>query len=156
MKKLAFALLLTTSSAAPGLALARPATIALKMAPYQGPGAYLAIYVVGPDGKYQSTLWVAGEKPKYQRHLRGWSRAYSTSGGSIDAITGASVGSGRTLRIDVDLADALIDAGYEIRVDSAVEDGSDYSGDAVAPLRSGGSGTTVRGTGYVATFAVKM
>ena len=33
MKKLAFALLLTTAIVAPGLALARPATIALKMAP---------------------------------------------------------------------------------------------------------------------------
>ena len=38
------------------------------------------------------------------------------------ALSGASVGSGETLEVAVELEDALIDAGYEIRIDSAVEE----------------------------------
>ena len=40
----------------------------------------------------------------------------------IDGITGASVGEGRSLKMTVDLADALIDAGYKLNVDAAAED----------------------------------
>ena len=40
----------------------------------------------------------------------------------VDGITGASVGSGRTLEVSMDLADALFDAGYTLHVDAAAED----------------------------------
>ncbi|MDR2880974.1 MAG: DUF2271 domain-containing protein, partial [Azoarcus sp.] len=102
-------------------ALARPVTITTKMKPYGGDGAYLALYLTDAQGAYQGTLWVAGRKTKYWSHLSSWYRATGGAPAGIDAITGASVGSGRTLTVTVELADALIDTGYQIRVDSAVE-----------------------------------
>jgi hypothetical protein len=48
-------------------------------------------------------------------------------------LTGASVTSGRTLKVTVNLDDSLIDNGYEVRVDSAVEDMRDIRADVIAP-----------------------
>ena len=39
-----------------------------------GDGAYLALHVTDDKGQYQGTLWVAGGKSKYYRHLRQWTR----------------------------------------------------------------------------------
>ncbi len=79
---------------------------------YGGDGAYLAIYLTDKAGKLQQTIHVAGGKAKYHKHLSAW---YRQSGGRIDGTTGASVGSGRSLTVSAEIADALIDAGFEIR-----------------------------------------
>lgn len=64
-----------------GSAQAKPVDIAIAMKNYSGNGAYLAAYLTDANGKYLSTLHVAGGKQKYWRHLKGWSRA---SGGKIE------------------------------------------------------------------------
>ena len=127
-------------------ALARPVTLTTKMKPYGGDGAYLALYLTDAKGAYKGTLWVSGQKSKYWSHLSSWYRA---TGGRVDAVTGASVGSGRTLTVSVDLADALIDAGYQIRVDSAVEKVADRPAEVTAPLTTAGKGKPVAGRGFV-------
>lgn len=156
MKKLLAPLLLCTALIAPGAALAAEATISTTLTNYRGPGAYLAIYVTKPDGSYDSTLWAAGRKTRYLGDLRGWVTALQVAGASLslDGISGASVGSGQTLTISVNLADAMIDAGYQIHVETAVEEGGRYPDDAVMPLASGS--TQVAGTGYVQTLSVQM
>lgn len=40
------------------------------MQSYGGNAAFLAFYVTDANGKYQKTLWVAGQKAKYYRNLR--------------------------------------------------------------------------------------
>lgn len=154
MKKLTAILLLATALSAPGLAYAKDATLAIQMASYQGPPAYLAVYLAKPDGSYNSTIWVAGGRSEYYRHLRGWIRGISNSNERIDAITGASVGSGRTMQVAVKISDALIDAGYTVHVDSAVEGGAENRDDVVLPLDQASSGKVVSGTGYVAAMSV--
>jgi hypothetical protein len=156
MKKLAAVLMLATAIVTPGLALAKDITVTAQMAKYRGPGAYLAIYVTDASGAYHSTLWVAGGKAKYYRHLRDWVRGISAAGGSIDGITGASVGSGQTLTVNASVADALIDAGYQIRVDSAVEEAGEYAAEIVVPLEQASSGVPVSGPGYVDNLTVSM
>ena len=156
MNKLAAALMLATAIVAPQVALARDITITAQMANYRGPGAYLAIYVTDASGAYQSTLWVAGGKVKYYRHLRDWVRGISAAGGSIDGITGASVGSGQTLTVNASVADALIDAGYQIRVDSAVEQAGEYAAEIIVPLEQASSGVPVSGPGYVDNLTISM
>src|SRR5690606_36642508 len=94
---------------------------------YGGDGAYLAIYITDANGQYQKTLWVSGKKVKYYKHLRDWARGSGLKTSAYDGISGASVGSGKGLKLTVDIADTLVDAGYEIRVDSAVEDGREYA-----------------------------
>ncbi len=156
MKKLAAVLMLATAIVTPDLALAKNITITAQMANYRGPGAYLAIYVTDASGAYHSTLWVAGRKAKYYRHLRDWVRGISAAGGGIDGITGASVGSGQALTVNASVADALIDAGYQIRVDSAVEEAGEYSAEIVVPLEQANAGVPVSGPGYVGSLAVSM
>ncbi|MBU2534045.1 MAG: DUF2271 domain-containing protein [Alphaproteobacteria bacterium] len=156
MKKLIAALLLGTALLAPIGAQARDVTISTQLANYSGPNAYLAIYLTAADGSYETTLWVAGGRSRYYRDLSGWYRGIAQAGGNIDGITGASVGSGQTLTVTTDIADTLIDAGFDIRVDAAVEHIGSYASDAVAPLSTSAPGEAVAGKSIVKSLTVSM
>lgn len=140
----------------PGMLHARPVTLVTQMQNYSGNGAYLAFYVTDAAGKYKKTLWVAGKKSKYYKHMSAWARASGLNASEFDGVSGASVGSGKSLKVTVELADTLIDAGYEIRVDSAVEDGRDHPADVRVPLTRAGAGKPVAGRGYVKAFSYDM
>ncbi len=144
-----------SSPPAPSLAHARQVTFETQLADYGGDGAYVVLYVTDRAGRYQGTLWMAGRQTKYYRHLRDWYRA---TGGSarLDGITGASVGAGRTLRATLDVADALLDAGYEIHIDTAVEDMNENASEVVVPLNAAGAGKAVKGRGYVKSFRYSL
>lgn len=156
MNNILAALALTTALTLPGIALARPVTLTTTLKTYGGDGAYLAIYVTDAKGAYAGTLWMAGGKSKYYEHLSVWYRATGGNAAEINGITGASVGAGRTLEITFDLADALIDAGYTVHVDAAVEDMRDSPNEVAIPLSSAGAGQTVQGRRYVASFGYSM
>ena len=156
LKKLAVAVSLAGALTLPGLVQARTLTLDAQMQSYRGDGAYLAIYVTDTNGKYQSTLWVAGKKAKYYKHLRDRNRGRSTDNVAFDGITGASVGSGENLTVTVELADALLDAGYEIRIDSAVEDKRDNPAEIKVPLTTQGAGQDTNGSGYIESFSYKL
>ncbi len=152
MKPLLAALALTTAIIAPGLALARPVTLTANLSQYGGQGAYLAIYVTDPSGAYAGSLWMAGGKSKYYKHLSDWARLTGGDVAQVDGITGASVGAGRSLELTMDLADALFDAGYTLHVDAAVEDMRDSPGEIAVPLTTEGAGQPAAGRRYVADF----
>lgn len=156
MNKTALSLCLASALVLPALAQAKPITLTTQMKGYGGDGAYLAFYVTDATGQYQKTLWVSGKKAKYYKHLRDWARGSGLKSSEFDGVSGASVGSGRSLKVTVELADALIDAGYEIRVDSAVEDGRDNPADVRVPLTTAGTGKTAAGRGYVQSFTYDM
>lgn len=156
MNKIVLSLCLAGVLAMPGLAQPRPVTLTTQMKNYAGDGAYLAIYVTDANGVYQKTLWVSGKKAKYYRNLRDWARGSGMKPAEFDGVSGASVGSGRALKVTVELADALIDAGYEIRVDSAVEDGRDNPAEVRTPLTTEGAGKPSTGSGYVQSFTYDM
>lgn len=154
MKMLLPTLAAASAMALPAMAQARPVTFETTLKPYGGNGAYVVLYVTDASGQYKGTLWMAGGKAKYYRHLSDWQRASGGATSEIDGITGASVGSGKTLKISLDLADALIDSGYEIHVDTAVEDGTDNPSEVVVPLSTKAAATAVAGKGYVKSFKV--
>ena len=156
MNKLLLSLCLAGAMALPGLGQARPVTLNTQMKSYAGDGAYLAIYLTDAKGVYKKTLWVSGKKAKYYKNLRDWARGSGLRAGEYDGVSGASVGSGRALKVTVDIADALIDAGYEIRVDSAVEDGRDNPVDVRAPLTTIGAGKPAIGRGYVKSLTYSL
>jgi len=137
--------------AVPSIASARQVTLETQMTDYGGDGAYVAIYLSDRTGRYQKTLWVAAPKVKYWRHLPDWYRA---TGGTakVDGISGASVGAGKTLRVTVELADTLLDAGYEIHIDTAVEKMKENPSEVVVPLTAAGAGKPAAGRGYVKSF----
>lgn len=142
---------LVAAIALPTLAIAKPVTVTAQFADYGGYGAYAAVYVTDAQGTVVQTLHVAGKKAKYYRHLSGWARGAS---GSVDGLTGASIGSGGTLTVTADIADAMLDAGYQVRIDTSVEDGNDYAADAAAPLAAASAGKPVAGHGYVQSLTV--
>jgi len=137
--------------ALPTTASARKVTLETQLGNYGGDGAYLAIYLTDRSGRYHSTLWVAGTKAKYWRHLGDWYRA---TGGKakVDGMSGASVGAGKTLKVTADVADVLLDAGYEIHIDSAVEKMKENPSEVVVPLTAAGAGKPASGKGYVKSF----
>jgi hypothetical protein len=155
MKKTLFPMtMLAAALAAPAFATARQVTFETQLSNYGGDGAYVALYLTDGAGQYHSTLWVAGPKAKYHRNLRDWSRL--KGGARVDGVTGASVGAGKTLRVTLDLADALIDAGYQVRIDTAVENMRDNPSEVVAPLATSGAGKPVSGRGYVKSFSYSL
>ena len=156
MKSLFAALALTTALTFPAVAMAKPVTISTTLKNYGGNGAYLAIYVTDKSGAYAGSLWMAGGKSKYYRHLGNWYQATGGDTAQVNGITGASVGSGRSLEITLDLKDALFDAGYTLHVDAAAEDMRESPNDVVVPLTTDGAGKPVKGRRYVSTLSYTM
>ncbi len=133
------------------LAMAVPAqaktlTVITSLGAVPGPRAYVAIYVTDPKGKVYDTIHVAGREAKYHQHLRGWVRGARKSRTKPHSVTGASAGSGKVLKAQFEIADNLIAAGYQVRVDTAVENFADVPKAAVLTL---GKDTSVRGRGIV-------
>ncbi|NCT99088.1 MAG: DUF2271 domain-containing protein [Comamonadaceae bacterium] len=143
--------------AVPALAHSRPLTLTAQLKNYGGDGAYIAAYLTDAKGAYVKTLWVAGGKAKYHKHLSDWSRLSAGDAKRLDGVTGASVGAGRTLKVTAELTDALIDAGYEIRLDAAAEDMRDSPSEVRLPLSTANAGKPQPGKQYIqsVTFEFK-
>lgn len=156
MSVLAATTALVTTLTLTGAAAAAPVTLTTKMARYNGDGAYLAVYVTDASGAYMGSLWMAGKKSKYYKHLIDWNRATRGNISEINGVTGASVGSGRSLEITFDLADAFFDAGYSLHIDAAVEDMRESPSEIVVPLTRAGAGKPVKGRYYIASTQYDM
>jgi len=155
-KPLIFTLLAASTLAIPALAQSRTVTLNTQLKNYGGDGAYLAVYLVDAKGAYARTLWVAGGKAKYYKHLSDWNRLSAGDRKRLDGVTGASVGEGRTLKVTADLADALLDAGYEIRIDAAAEDMRDSAGEIRVPLTAANAGKAHAGRQYIQSFTYQL
>ena len=153
IKTLLSALAMTTAMTLPGLAFARPVTLTTNLANYGGNGAYLAIYVTDSSGAYAGSLWMAGGRTKYYRHLTDWTKYTGGNPAEVAGITGASVGSGQSLSLSLDLADKLFDAGYTLHIDAAAEDMRESPNEIAVPLTTEGAGQPVQGRRYIADFS---
>ena len=142
--------------AAPALAHSRQVTLTAQLKNYGGDGAYLAAYLTDAKGAYAGTLWVAGGKAKYYKHLSDWNRLSAADAKRLDGVTGASVGAGRTLKVTADLADALLDAGYEIRIDAAAEDMRDSPSEVRIPLSNANAGKPQAGKQYIQSVTYQL
>ena len=156
MKSLLAMLAVTTALTLPSSAMAKPVTLTTTLKDYRGNGAYLAIYVTDAKDAYVGSLWMAGGKSKYYQHLSDWYQATGGDLGQINGITGASVGAGRQLKITLDLADALFDAGYTLHIDAAAEDMRDSPSEITVPLNQQNAGKEVRGRRYIASFSYAL
>lgn len=156
MRALLAALALTTALTLPGAAMAKPVTLTTSLKDYGGNGAYLAIYVTDANNAYVGSVWMAGGKSRYYQHLAGWYRATGGDTGQVNGITGASVGPGRQLKVTLDLADTLLDAGYTLHVDAAVEDMRESPNEVSLPLTAENIGKPMKGRRYVSDFRFNM
>lgn len=151
-KSLLAALVLTTAMTIPVLAQAKTVDLTTTLTQYGGQGAYLAIYVTDASGAYAGSLWMAGGKTKYYKHLTDWARFTGNDAAEVQGITGASVGAGRSLELSMDLADALFDAGYTLHIDASAEDMRDSPNEIAIPLTTAGAGMPVKGRRYIDSF----
>lgn len=142
--------------ALPSLAHSRQVTLSAQLKNYGGNGAYLAAYLTDAKGAYVRTLWVAGGKAKYYKHLSDWNRLSSGDAKRLNGVTGASVGAGGTLKVTAELADALIDAGFEIHIDAAVEDMRDSPSEIRVPLSKANAGKPQAGKQYIQSLTFQL
>ena len=140
----------------PALAHSRQVTLTAQLKNYGGDGAYLAAYLTDAKGAYAGTLWVAGGKAKYFKHLADWNRLSAGDAKRLTGVTGASVGAGRTLKVTADIADALIDAGYAIHIDAAVEDMRDSPSEIRVPLATTNAGKPQAGKQYIQSLTFQL
>ncbi len=155
-KSVLTALITAAVLASQALAQSREVNITTQLKNYGGDGAYLAVYLTDAQGAYAGTLWVAGGKAKYYKHLADWNRLSAGDAKRLAGVTGASVGAGRKLTVTADLADALIDAGYEIRVDAAVEDMRDSPSELRVPLTTDNAGKSQTGKAYIQSLTYQL
>jgi hypothetical protein len=156
MKLMTPILAATTALTAPLAANAAEITLDTQLTNYGGEKAYLAYYITDADGNFVRHLWIASGKSRWWDHLRNWYAATGGSSSEIAGLSGASVGSGKTLEVTVDVEDALINAGYQIRVDSSVEHMADMPAEVSIPLDDSAAGQAVSGRGFIATFSFDM
>ena len=156
MKTLISALAATTAITTPLAANATELTLDTDMANYGGEKAYLAYYITDADGNYVRHLWLAAGKARWWDSLRDWFLATNGDASEIAGLSGASVGSGRSLSVTVDVEDALINAGYQIRVDSSVEHMANMPAEVIVPLTDEAAGKPVSGKGFIASFTFDM
>jgi hypothetical protein len=134
-------------------AIARPVDITVKAASYSGQRAYMVAYIVDPNGRYVSTVLTAG-RGQYLGHLDRWVRMFQRAGSRVDGTSGASIGSGETMNTSLEIPDAMLNAGYTLRVESAVENQRYMPDDAAVTLIDANNGQAVAGTGYVQSVTV--
>uniref|UniRef100_A0A2A4Z3Y7 Flagellin biosynthesis protein FlgD n=1 Tax=OCS116 cluster bacterium TaxID=2030921 RepID=A0A2A4Z3Y7_9PROT len=157
-KSLAVSALLATGMVEASLATANAKTVPIlvQLDNYTGEKAYFAAYLVDEKGRYQKTLWVSGNELKYFPDLPRWWKYQTRQPQELDAITGASTASGDRNIIKVEIEDEFIDAGYKLRIETAVEDHDHYPLDVEVELSTANSKQKIAGTGYVRTVIFKL
>ncbi len=148
----ALALVAALGLASPVAAKTLNFTVAIKN--YSGNNTYFAAYVVDANGGYVATLHAAGSRQRYLGDLSRWARLISRSGRGVDGTTGASVGSGQSVSGSVFIPDNMFNAGYVLRVETAVENQNYVPNDAAITLEDANNGKSVGGTGYVKSLSI--
>lgn len=133
---------------------AKPLTVTVQMANFRGPPAYAAAYITDSQGDYVSTLYLAGYRSNYLADLRTWYRLMRRSGKGVDGTTGASIGRGGQFSTTVNVPDNMLNAGYTLHVETAVENYGVQPDDAVVPLDDANNGQAVRGRRNVGTAMI--
>lgn len=117
---------------------------------YEGEGAYVAVSLLDAEGKYIKTLRMLGDDPEWYPDLSKWFSFFkSNNKPNIDAITGASIAGGERSIFSLEIAPEFIDAGYQLRFETAVENQMYHENDVVIPLKSENLKGSFDGNGYV-------
>lgn len=121
----------------------------IQMINYSGEGAYISISLINSKGDYEKTLYVQGDDDEWYSDITEWWKFHGKVRTDIDAITGATIGSGERNISVIYIDDDKIDAGYKIRFESAVEDQAYYKDDVEFELTSASVKSKVEGHGVI-------
>lgn len=116
---------------------------------YTGENAYIIVSLMNPQGKYDHTLSILGDDPEWYHLFDEWWSYFGQEERDVDAITGATVGSGQRKIITFEIDNAKVDKGYKIRFETQVEDQDYYPADVEIPVTSEMPKTPQNGKGYI-------
>lgn len=121
----------------------------LQLTNYKGLGAYIVVSLVDKQGKYVKTLYMMGKDQKWYDTMKEWDKALRKKKENLNAITSASVSDGNRSTTTFVLDESLINKGYTIRFESAVENLSYYTVDAEIPFTTAALTEKTNGKGYI-------
>lgn len=151
-----FRLIIAGITAAAGLALAgfaQPANTAVKcliqMTNYSGEGAYIVVSLLDEEGEYQQTLQVLGTDSEWYSEIPEWWQFYGKYRPDIDGISGATLSGGERSVSVLQIPSDKIDAGYQLRFETSVEDQEYYADDLQFELTSENLKSKKEGKGFI-------
>lgn len=116
---------------------------------YSGEGAYVVISLLNQKGDYEKTLYVQGTDDEWYFDISEWWNFQGKKRANIDAITGATISGGeRTISV-ISIANNVIDQGYKIRFETAVEDQEYHTSDVEFDLTSENLKSKIEGKGFI-------
>lgn len=121
----------------------------IQMKNYTGEGAYVVISLLDTEGKYTETLYVQGNDDEWYSDITEWWKFYGKRRPDIDAITGETISGGERKISIVEIPNDKINAGYQIRFETAVEDQEYYADDVQFELTSETVKSKVKGKGFI-------
>lgn len=121
----------------------------IQMKNYSGEGAYIAISLLNPDGKYEKTLYVQGDDDEWYHDITEWWNFQGNVQAKIDAITGATISGGNRAISHLVIDNDKINKGYKIRFETAVEDKEYYKDDVEFELTSTSVKNKTEGKGFI-------
>ncbi len=117
---------------------------------YTGEGAYIVVSLLDGEGNYLQTLRVLGDDEEWYPDLTKWWRFHrDAQKPDIDGITSATIAGGERSVFVVEIDDALLDAGNQIRFETAVEDQKYHEQDLQFPLTAENVNGKFEGAGYI-------
>ncbi len=129
---------------------------AIQMKDYGGDGAYIVVSLVDEKEEYKKTLYMLGDDDMWYDYLTKWWKFFKQKKENIDAITGASMTSGEDTQIIFEINNSLINKGYKIRFESAVEDDEYYDIDVEIPFSSDNLNKKIEGFGYIQNVTLSL
>lgn len=121
----------------------------MQMINYTGENAYVVVSLMKPDGKYDRTLSVHGKDEKWYTDVINWWGHQKKANQKIDGVTGASIAGGQRAMDIIKIPSSLINKGYKIRVESAVESQAYHKQDIEFEYKSANINQKIDGKGYV-------
>ena len=121
----------------------------IQMKNYSGEGAYVVISLLDPQGAYEETLYVQGDDTEWYHDITEWWGFYGKKRNNIDAISGETLAGGQRTISVINIDNSKVDAGYSLRVETAVEDQEYYADDVRLELTSENIRKKHEGNGFI-------
>ncbi len=122
----------------------------IQLTNYTGEGAYIIVSVVDAENNYLKTLRILGEDEEWYQDLVSWWKFYEQgSRPELDGITGATIAGGERSIFVLDIDEALIDSGNQLRFETAVEHQKYVEEDLQIPLTKQSLSGKFEGSEYI-------
>ncbi len=121
----------------------------IQMKNYSGEGAYIVISLLNQKGEYIKTLYVQGEDDEWYFDIPEWWKFQGKKRANIDAITGATISGGEREISIISIEDNVVNKGYKIRFETAVEDQEYHTSDVEFELTKENLKSKIEGKGFI-------